>query len=68
MPLHHVAQFLALDLLGDGLHTAMARQTASFTIEARDASGNRQAAGGDRFICSVRGSSSCRRQGSLVLR
>lgn len=42
---------------GDGLHLAMARQSASFTIEARDAEGVRQQVGGDVFMVAIRGSS-----------
>ena len=42
---------------GDGLHTAMARQTASFIIEARDAEGTQQQSGSETFMVSVRGSS-----------
>ena len=42
---------------GDGVHTAMSRQVQSFTIEARDAEGNKQQMGGDQFLVSVRGSS-----------
>ena len=45
---------------GDGLATAMTRMLTSFTIEARDAEGNRQAAGGDRFKVDVRGTSQAR--------
>lgn len=42
---------------GDGLHIAITRQFASFTIEAFDASGNRRAEGGDAFAVSIKGSS-----------
>ena len=42
---------------GDGLTTAMARQKASFSITARDATGNQQRSGGDNFKVAVRGSS-----------
>ena len=39
------------------MHTAMARVTATFTIEARDAMGSPQQSGGEIFMVSVRGSS-----------
>ena len=45
---------------GDGLHTAMAKKSSEFTIQAHDAEGQRQRAGGDRFIVSIRGASACR--------
>lgn len=45
---------------GDGLHTSMARQLASFIIESRDSAGRTQPSGGDRFVVSIRGASSCR--------
>ena len=45
---------------GDGLATAMTRMLTSFTIEARDAEGNQQGAGGDRFKVEVRGTSVAR--------
>ena len=45
---------------GEGLRTAMARQRVSFTIEARDAQGNRQPSGGDRFLVNLRGASQVR--------
>lgn len=44
-------------LRGDGLHTALARQTASFVIEARDARGEPLTAGGDPFKVDIRGAS-----------
>ena len=46
--------------LGDGLHIAMARQRAVFTIEARDAEGQKQPAGGEPFRVAVRGASQVR--------
>lgn len=45
---------------GDGAHTAMARQTATFIIEAHNAEGQQQASGGDKFVVAVRGSSATR--------
>ena len=47
-------------ITGDGMHTAMVRQLASFIIEARDAEGNQQPSGGETFKVSVRGSSQVR--------
>ena len=47
-------------LTGEGLHSAMARQKATFTIEARDVSGNKQQAGGEKFKVSIRGASQVR--------
>ena len=40
--------------------TVMARQTATFVIEARNAEGTTQQSGGDKFVVSVRGSSQTR--------
>ena len=45
---------------GDGMHTAMVRQTASFTIEARDVKGMRMEKGGLKYMVAVRGSSTVR--------
>ncbi len=42
---------------GDGLSSAMARQPASFTIEARDETGAALRRGGDAFSVAVRGGS-----------
>ena len=42
---------------GDGLTSAMARQAASFTIEACDAHGQRLAVGGERFTVALHGMS-----------
>ena len=39
---------------GPGLHAATARQIAVFTIEARDAEGNRQQRGEDSFSVTMR--------------
>ena len=41
--------------LGDGLHNAMARRAAHFTIAALDSQGRRRREGGDPFVVSIRG-------------
>ena len=42
---------------GDGLKMGMTRQLCTFTIEARDALGNRRTSGGDVFLVTARGAS-----------
>lgn len=44
----------------DGMFNAMVGQRSEFTIEARDAEGTKQTAGGEKFMVSVRGSSQVR--------
>jgi hypothetical protein len=51
---------LNCSVYGEGVHTAMARQKVSFTIQASDANGNRQPSGGDKFLVNLRGSSQVR--------
>ncbi len=45
---------------GDGLHSAMAGQTASFVIESFDATGARRQQGGDKFAVSLTGAAQVR--------
>ena len=45
---------------GEGLTVATAGDVATFTIEARDAQGNRMTAGGDNFFVYIRGPSKVR--------
>ena len=57
LPHETVAHAAKSVVVGEGVHTAITRTTAHFTIEARDASGERRQAGGDPFLVSIRGTS-----------